>query len=37
LIQRLAKKGTVTVMCHCAEDQHECHRHILKRILDGKV
>ena len=37
LIQRLAKRGTVTVMCHCAEDEHDCHRHILKKILDGKV
>jgi uncharacterized protein (DUF488 family) len=32
LIQKLAKKGTVTVMCHCAEDVNGCHRHFLKRI-----
>lgn len=37
LIQKLAKKGTVTVMCHCAEDEPDCHRHILKKLLDGKI
>ena len=37
LIQRLAKTGMVTLMCHCAEDEQNCHRHILKKILDGKV
>ena len=37
LIQRLAKTGTVTLMCHCAEDEQNCHRHILKKVLDGKV
>ena len=37
LLQNLAKRGTVTVMCHCAEDQPHCHRHILRRILTGKV
>jgi uncharacterized protein YeaO (DUF488 family) len=37
LIQKLAKKGTVTVMCHCAEDEPDCHRHTLKKLLDGKI
>ena len=37
LIQKLAKKGVVTVMCHCAEDKRYCHRHILKKLLDGKI
>jgi uncharacterized protein YeaO (DUF488 family) len=37
LLQKLAKRSTVTLLCHCAEDQRECHRHVLKRILDGKV
>lgn len=37
LLQRLAKSGTVTLMCHCAEDQPHCHRHILQKILMGKV
>lgn len=37
LLQLLAKRGTVTVMCHCAEDQQQCHRHILARVLRGKI
>ncbi len=37
LLQKLANRGTVTVMCHCAEDEAHCHRHILRRILTGKL
>jgi uncharacterized protein YeaO (DUF488 family) len=37
LIQKLAKIGPVTLMCHCDEAQRHCHRHILKDILDGKI
>lgn len=37
LLQKLAKRGTVTLMCHCAEDEPRCHRHILRRILTGKI
>ena len=37
LLQHLAKRGTVTVLCHCAEDQDRCHRHLLQRTLRGKV
>ena len=37
LLQELAKRETVTVMCHCAEDELLCHRHILRRVLLGKV
>jgi uncharacterized protein YeaO (DUF488 family) len=37
LLQELARRTPVTVMCHCAEDQRRCHRHTLQRILDGKV
>ena len=37
LLQQLAKRQHVTVMCHCDEDQPDCHRHILKKILDGKI
>jgi uncharacterized protein YeaO (DUF488 family) len=34
LLQQLARKGPVTVMCHCSEDQQRCHRHLLKALLD---
>jgi uncharacterized protein YeaO (DUF488 family) len=37
LIQQLGREGTVTLMCHCDEDQPHCHRHILKKMLDGKL
>ena len=37
LLQKLAQRGTVTLLCHCAEDQLHCHRHVLRRILNGKV
>lgn len=30
LLARLAKKGNVTLLCHCSEDQNQCHRHVLK-------
>ena len=37
LLQTLAKRNSLTLMCHCDEDQDECHRHILQKILQGKV
>jgi uncharacterized protein YeaO (DUF488 family) len=37
LLQTLAKKGHVTLMCHCDEDQTQCHRHTLAKVLKGKV
>ena len=37
LLQHLASKGTVTLLCHCAEDELHCHRHLLKKVLEGKV
>jgi uncharacterized protein YeaO (DUF488 family) len=33
LIKRLARTGTVTVMCHCAEDAANCHRFELRRLI----
>jgi uncharacterized protein YeaO (DUF488 family) len=38
LIKRLARSGHITLMCHCAEDQGRCHRHLLRKlILSGRV
>jgi len=37
LLQKLAKRETVTVMCHCAEDEPHCHRHTLQSVLQHKV
>src|SRR6185503_15320226 len=33
LLKRLAEKGNVTVMCHCAEEERHCHRHLLKDLI----
>jgi uncharacterized protein YeaO (DUF488 family) len=37
LLQTLGKRGTITLMCHCAEDQPFCHRHVLQKLLKGRV
>ncbi|MGD0207504.1 MAG: DUF488 family protein [Verrucomicrobiota bacterium] len=37
LLQKLAKRTTVTLMCHCAEDEPHCHRHLLRYVLERKV
>jgi uncharacterized protein YeaO (DUF488 family) len=37
LLQHLAKKQTVTLLCHCAEDEQHCHRHLLKALLEKKI
>ena len=33
LLKQLAQSGHVTLMCHCAEDQPRCHRHVLRRVI----
>jgi uncharacterized protein YeaO (DUF488 family) len=35
LIKELAARGPVTVLCHCAEDEPHCHRHLLKKIIES--
>ncbi len=37
LLQTLGRSGNVTLLCHCAEDEPHCHRHLLQRLLAGKV
>ena len=37
LLQYLAGKQTVTLLCHCAEDEKHCHRHLLKALLEKKI
>ena len=36
LLQRLANTTNITVMCHCAEDQQQCHRHELRKLILGR-
>ena len=33
LLNQLAKRTPITLMCHCAEDEIHCHRHVLKAVL----
>jgi uncharacterized protein YeaO (DUF488 family) len=33
LIKPLARRGNVTVMCHCGENDLRCHRHELQRLI----
>jgi len=38
LLKHLARRQPVTLLCHCAEDQQQCHRHVLLRVLrSGRV
>jgi uncharacterized protein YeaO (DUF488 family) len=37
LIRELGRRGNVTLMCHCDEDQKHCHRHLLAKMLARKV
>lgn len=33
LIKQLSRNAPVTLLCHCAEDQQHCHRHLLRKII----
>ena len=38
LLKRLASQGNVTLLCHCAEEVSECHRHVLCAVIEsGRV
>jgi uncharacterized protein YeaO (DUF488 family) len=37
LLQTLGQRTTVTLLCHCAESEAHCHRHLLQKVLQGKV
>ena len=37
LLQHLAQKQTITLLCHCAEEEQHCHRHLLKAVLEKKI
>jgi uncharacterized protein YeaO (DUF488 family) len=33
LIEQLSRNASVTLLCHCAEEQKRCHRHLLRKII----
>ena len=35
LVKELARTGDVTLLCHCAEDEKRCHRHLLQALILG--
>ena len=36
LLKHLAEHQNVTLLCHCAEDEEHCHRHVLKDFIESK-
>jgi uncharacterized protein YeaO (DUF488 family) len=36
LLKRLAQRGNVTLLCHCAEEERHCHRHLLRALISGQ-
>lgn len=37
LLQELGKRGNITLLCHCPEDEPHCHRHLLAKLLSSKL
>jgi hypothetical protein len=33
LLKRLGRTGNVTLLCHCAEGETQCHRHELVKVI----
>lgn len=36
LVAKLAEKRDVTLLCHCAEEAEECHRFLLRDLIEGE-
>ena len=36
LLKRLSQRDTVTLLCHCAEEERHCHRHLLRALILGQ-
>jgi uncharacterized protein YeaO (DUF488 family) len=37
LLQELGQRENITLLCHCAEHERHCHRHLLARMLAGRI
>lgn len=35
LLKHLASEENVTLLCHCSEGTKECHRHVLRAVLES--
>lgn len=36
LLKKLARREPITLLCQCDEDEKQCHRHLLKRLIESK-
>ncbi len=37
LLKYLGEHQNVTLLCHCAEDEQHCHRHLLQALLNQPI
>ena len=37
LIKELARRETVTLLCQCPEEEQQCHRHVLQKLIFSKA
>jgi uncharacterized protein YeaO (DUF488 family) len=37
LLQQLAQGQNITLLCHCAQSERHCHRHLLAKMLASKI
>lgn len=37
LLQEFGRRDQVTLLCHCAENEPHCHRHVLQQILARNI
>ena len=35
LLKQLGKRQRITLLCHCADGEPHCHRHLLKELLES--
>jgi uncharacterized protein YeaO (DUF488 family) len=35
LIKELSRRQPITLLCHCAEAEQHCHRHLLRALLES--
>lgn len=35
LVKHLSERENVTLLCHCADDEAHCHRHVLKDLIES--
>ena len=36
LIKELSRRQPITLLCHCAEAEQHCHRHLLRALIESR-